>query len=179
MTHEQMYKAVREKVIEVCPELMELSFGCKVNIRKGKMGYWGDSKIGKGTVIDTFLGKKVSHSGYDPVEDNISAVLDNGTIRTTFSCSKNGVEILGHPIRISHVLRAMGEASLPNNEFLATYLYQDTKQKDFWICHKKESDYVLNREEYVISSKKWDLEKDDLAQQSPETIKFLFDILCK
>lgn len=146
---------------------MEMTFGCRVNIRKGKKGYWGDSKIGKGTVIATFLGEKISHSGYDPVDDNISAILDNGTVRTTFSCSKNGVEIIGHPIRLSHVLRAIAETNSAATANVFGYIQ---------VVSPNVSSNGLTIEWKGCG---WNLTQDDLSLQSLETIDFLFKILCE
>jgi hypothetical protein len=158
MTHEQMYKAVREKVIEVCPELMELSFGCDIKIHLTNGG--GEEA--------TFLGYSKDGmvcSTWAKFHDNKESVQ---------YALPSRIVILGHPIRISHVLRAIkatGKVSTSINENGRISLLEPIK---FSASAVIPNTYPVH---WVGCS--YDLTSDDLAQQSPETIKFLFDVLCK
>lgn len=65
--------------------------------------------------------------------------------------------------RLSHVLRAIKAGGEPSVEFPSLTMTLNGRFKNT-TCH------LLDR---------WDLTKDDLSLQSPETIDFLFNILCE
>lgn len=67
------------------------------------------------------------------------------------------------PLRLSHVLRAIKAGGEPSVEFPSLTMTLKGRFKNT-TCH------LLDR---------WDLTKDDLSLQSPDTIDFLFNILCE
>jgi len=130
------YEAVRAKIVEACPELMELSFGCKVTLE----GDWWMVYANTGDSVGICHGSE-----------------------RRFPCKNQIDEILGHPIRLSHVLRAIADevdstaCMYPDGAFVEW----DSSGYDYHILFR------------------YDLTKDDLSLQSPETIDFLFNILCE
>jgi len=115
MTHEQMYKAVREKVIEAVPSIAK-----------------------EQEVINQFL-------------DN----LDSLPIDPSEAFGR--VPYMNRDIRLSDVLLAF--------------------KKKGWHLSVQQEGLLSDCDNKVMGT--WLLTSDDLSQQSPETIKFLFDILCK
>lgn len=72
--------------------------------------------------------------------------------------SENEFETISNPIHLSHVLRAIKERLSNGNRFWLFDADKDT------LSH-------------VVDT--WQLAKDDLSLQSPDTIDFLFKILCE
>lgn len=132
MTPEK-YEKLRGKIIEACPELMELSFGCRF-LRV-------DEEL-------IFVCKKDGMWLYIDPEDMRSWEWMNP--------KKERTTILGHPIRISHVLRALAVETIP-----AVSIDQDG-----WLQFYPEEHGVY-----------YNLDQDDLALQSDETKEFLFNLL--
>lgn len=127
-----------EKIQKACPELMELSFGCKV---VHYYDHYDGSHADKCTVIqqegnDILV---VSHGQYD-------LVLEKEYIPEDF-------EILGHPIRLEHVLRSMEDVL--KDKFKMNY-------------HRNEQKLNL--------LKLWDLTKD-LSDQTEDVWEFLDNLL--
>jgi len=139
------YEAVRAKIVEACPELIELSFGCKIS--------W---KREKDLLSKTFVFLDMTHDGI------LIVCLKNGVIGRR-AIPLDECEILGHPIRLSHVLRAMNPNYLVDSHGL------------FWKFT------VGGNPSYQVEYCKvtWELEKDNLSLQSPEVWDFLFKILCE
>lgn len=153
MQKEEKLKRIEEVIKVVCPELMELSFGCKIK--------------------DFDIIRIVTHFRIDPVKENFW--LDFVDSETGFSRRvtkleiemRNGFEILGHPIRLSHVLRAIAKTNkaVTVNVFGHMQVASPSVSSDGLTIEWEGCDY--------------DLTKDDLSLQSPETIDFLFNILCE
>lgn len=118
MTHEQMYKAVREKVVEAVPSITK------------------EQKLFDG------FSDALQSLPCDPEE--------------AFGELPN----LSRPIRLADVLHTMREKDI--GIFVTGVFLQDTNLADM-----------------QPTGVSWSLTLDDLSQQSPETIKFLFDVLCK
>lgn len=146
------YEAVRAKIAEVCPELMELSFGCKVKV----------NLTNGGGEMATFLGYS---------KDGLAC-----TTWAEFHENKESVQyeiptrvlVIGHTPRLSHVLRAINKRLSPGiPSCLITSFGRLTVEMR---TEGTSSKYIFEQ---------WDLEKDDLSLQSPETIDFLFNILCE
>lgn len=136
----QMLDEIKERVVAVCPGIMELSFGCEY---KGKHG-------------DIFIYvRKIDRVGGDVT---IYGLLKRTpTNSTLYSCPKNQIKILGHQINLECVLKAMHK-----------------KSSCFAVS---EGGYFLERVGEKFTDKYWNLTRP-LSQQSPETIKFLHEILC-
>jgi hypothetical protein len=78
------------------------------------------------------------------------------------ACVKSieGVEILGHPITISHIFKAIKPYG--TYDYIQGYI-SEINEKENWYIHKA----------------KWNLKKDNLDEQSEETLNYLYEILCK
>jgi hypothetical protein len=82
MPMETIKKEVRAKIVEVCPELMKLSFGCEVDI-----DWWGDGKnFNRRKFGDCQCGDEMRVNGeMEVIEDSITGRI---------------VKIVGHPIQL-------------------------------------------------------------------------------
>lgn len=83
---------VENKIRELCPELMELTFGCEVKTKT-----WGTVKI---TAYED-EGKDESYMCY--VLPDRTTGDEDGLV----FYEKEIIEIIGHPIHLEHVLRAI------------------------------------------------------------------------
>lgn len=120
------YEAVRSKVIIACPELMELSFGCYVK------------------------------SKFHPALERVTEDFSDSLIQCESSVvERKEIEIIGHPIHLNHILRAL------NNSSAKRILLHGDGQLDVEFETK---DFI----DTFILGTDWDLTKDDLASQSPE-----------
>ena len=130
------YESVRAKVIAACPELMELSFGCYI--------------------------KSKYHSASERIIEDFSDSLiqcENGVVE------RNEIDIIGHPIRLSHIFRVWQERCKK---------IQDISFKNLGECIAK-----FSKVEAGIAAimSHWNLEKDSLENQSPETWEALDKML--
>ena len=144
------YEAVRAKVIMACPELMDLSFGCRLNHPEyPKYAVINDVRgIGNGSEIKYWTDK--GHTFY-------SDWKKENKIRRNFS-SEEWWEIIGHPITLAHVLRTIQMATRE--------IAIDTEGEIFnWF------------EENLPMICKWDLTKDDFAEQDPSVWEALDKML--
>ena len=135
----QKLTELEEKIREVNPELKELAWGCEAHIRKGNC-----------------LNKYIINCTHHDTD---------GTKRYKVSClddklfnPEDFTEIIGHPIQLQHILRA--------------------------IPYKRFCNLVMNEEDgtgIVVDDS--DLIPDNLLlpleQQAPEVIDFLHSIICK
>lgn len=133
-TNQEKLQYIKSKVVEVCPEVMELSFGCRIEGNKNHP-------------ILLYVGK--SNGQYCLlIQENQELLF----------VDRLGKEVLGHPITLSHILRTIGKGKTkgllsPNIQNIV----------EFWEARK-----VL---EY------WDFSKENLADQHPETINLVYEIL--
>ena len=143
------YESVRAKVIAACPELMELSFGARLHRHNKMYNYYSVY------YVLTYVGQ--GRSG-DLVW--ISSVpFGSMTIDISKDEIKNGgeFEIIGHPIRLSHVLLTF------------------CKSEKRYIV---DTDYLNSISiENLQDEALWNLEKDTLEDQSPETWESLDKML--
>lgn len=80
-------KQIKNKIRELCPELMELSFGCEVKDTHNQLEY-------------VVCNKSVNDDLY----------VSCGTLESTqYRVPRERVVIIGHPIQLSHLLRAIGD----------------------------------------------------------------------
>lgn len=137
------YEKLRQKIIEACPELLELSFGCRFLRVEEEL---------------IFVCKKDRMWLYIDPED--------GRCWEWMNPKKERTTILGHPIRIAHVLRAL------NTPMNCDYLLDAAGC--FWDTSEDEIKVVGPLGDGKIQ---WNLEQDDLSLQSDEVKMFLFDLL--
>lgn len=97
MTNEQKLEAVRQKIIETVPEIMELKFGCQIHYTQAKRGR-GVKAYFCGE--DMYQGKNyIAH--FEDEKDCVSMSLDD------VKGKKYGIKIIGRTIRISDVLKTI------------------------------------------------------------------------
>ncbi len=101
--------AIMERIREVCPELMELSEGCEVNIPFTGVKTQ-QHKYGHGIITKSYVGKDSSWSGYDAKKDAVSVYMtDSDVYRPCISLSKNKIQIIGHPVHLEHLMRTFDD----------------------------------------------------------------------
>lgn len=161
------YEKLRLKIIAACPELMELKLGCEI--------FFNELLKAEGPAIFNPEGKDSEYPhtakvvkykrSYHPTKigDNHWLLLDDGWNGQLYDDEFiKRVKILGHPIRISHVLRAL-------NYFVKRDYYVGITGGFYQSGCCEETEYLYTD---------WNLEQDDLALQSDEVKEFLFDLLC-
>lgn len=132
-----MKKKVEQKIREVCPELQELSFGCVI--------------------------KSYCHPDIDVVTDDAIEIdsLVSGKYATH---ERKHIEIIGRPIHLDHVLRAMQTKETVYGGYFI--------HANGWIMWEETKD----GETKVRQCARFDLEKD-FNNQSEELYTFLSEIL--
>lgn len=137
MKEEQLQK-IREKCIEANPEIMELKFGCRVEINADE--------------YDTYFCTIIERDSWSNVKLQIPERDDLWMATDLID------KILGRPIRLADILRAIAE----NTGIHARSL-------------------VFNGEAIYFNSwgrdKLWNLREDNLTRQSEETIEFIYNLL--
>jgi hypothetical protein len=137
---------VKEKIIEAVPEIMELKFGCYIS--------------GNGLLNARVVG---GSGGYSPEYDCIAVLRSGSRNIELINLNENYYEILGRPIQLADVLRAIN-AKDGNGEF---------------YCIDAQGDFGEPTPEGVaMFGVKWDLSKD-FDGQSDETKTFIYNILIK
>ncbi len=148
MTTQEKLQAITRAIQEVCPDLMELTEGCRLLV---------DDCYGEKNIEVIF--------GHEKQEDRISkdnkklfrrvcADGDYGTWDEEFVI----VETIGKPITLSHILRWLDTIEYHTFIFKHGYIYELVGD-DF--CSEKE----------------YNLKQDTLEQQSPDFINFLYSLL--
>ena len=166
-----MIDKLQKKIRELVPELMKLTFGCEVS---RKFQFIGEKEYEyKGRVFSNTSneddGDFDHHKDY---KDPIIRVIFNcfgGDCQTKIdSYKKSGLEIIGHPIHLEHVLQAL-------------------------IATQQEFDYVIGLDGHIlefVSTDELGVMKFEgtgihydptkpFTNQSPELYKLLSDILIK
>jgi hypothetical protein len=103
-----MSDPIRQKIVEANPELMELTFGCEVKNQNDRLIYlythapkWCGTEPCDDYVLVTYF----------PAADTLLYINDPDFERESDRKDKH-VEILGHPIMLHHVLRAINKSNL-------------------------------------------------------------------
>lgn len=144
-----MKTKVQNKIRELVPELMDLSFGCKYvaqlrNIKTGEIleGATGQDKVIGWKNGDTFINSCLA----EIKEQDI-------------------IKIIGHPIHLEHVLRAI--ELCPSDEFF-----------DGVPCITEDGEFadIYGVDSGVIDKPTYNLSKP-FSEQSPELYQFLAEIL--
>lgn len=166
-------KELKAKIQEVCPELMELKQGCLLRLKKPYQRSLGlgtrffhmfiinriMKEVGGG--VEHWLYQVVSYDNEYGSEVAPSCFVENleePGLRKKFT-------ILGHPVRLEHVLRTIEK--LHGNFFIDEIgcFIQPIRKKFTY-------NYIIENNKNI----KWDLTKD-LDHQSPETLQFLHKLL--
>lgn len=139
MLSPENYQKLREKIIETVPKIMELKFGCEVRFNAYNEVFVYLRKSLKGNEIIKKGGERIS----------IVSISD--------------VEILGRPIRLSDVLRALNyRRKLVDEKYsIDTKGYLTSFDKNWFPKNQVE----------------WNLSIDDLDSQSDEVKTFLYELL--
>lgn len=147
LSSQEKLQYIKTKVVEVCPEVMELSFGCEVIYKTGRNDFDKLFSI-EGIILDKHLPKKYK-------------VLRAGKYLEVVSERDIGV-ILGHAVHLTHILRTL-EA---NRELVKQKISVDSKG------YLTLFDMKWEPKEQV----EWELAKD-LNDQSEDTIDFLYQLI--
>ena len=150
---------IKSKVVEVCPEVMGLSFGCRLLTPSKKVVSFIGYKENMSTVGVGFLGQVVEKTPATKWT-TICITEKQGLYYYNFN-DKN--KILGHPITLSHILRTIGQKAIfMHNPPTSVAKFLRSNQEDLPI------------EKWGTE---WNLKKDSLDQQKPEVIDFLYTLL--
>ena len=159
---------LKQKIIEVVPEIIELKFGCKIlekrennfgdviwtnHIILGEYYNFNHNGIYEYSVIPN-LCFNVEHEEWRLPADEIQERIDDGELK-----------ILGRPIRLADVLLAIGKECMDIKKYGDVGLSWGVKGELLIINETTNSRY------------EWNLKDDNLDNQSKETIKFLEDLL--
>lgn len=151
MTHQEQLSAVRQKIIEANPSILELGFGCEVTPKQIEENFTGEVYENRICMGNEWFVKK----GFENIR------LSDSTILYSF-------EILGRKITLADVLllsRACGKKLVPWCVDECGFFYA----KD-----------IMNQCILLGGlDVRWNLIQDDLNLQSEECIDFLYSLLCK
>ena len=139
---------IRQKCIEANPEIVELKFGCEVILKQ--------SIFGRQKGVHGFVGA---------TPDGIFIVFP-GDGHQIYCEEENAYEVIGRPIRLADVLLAIFEGKVYEKINEVPLILDSGLFGTSTVGHAiKTSGYS------------WNLRKDDLNEQSEETINFLAKLL--
>ena len=141
MTHEETIKRIQELV----PSIMELEFGCEVKI----LIYHTVNSRSSGTYWRKHRVIAIHHPSGDLILNRVGRYGNKKISRSS------QMQIIGKPITISIVLRAIGESS-QHFEYI-------TFSNEYISMVYKKSDKLIQ----------WNLSKDNFNDQSEETKTFI------
>lgn len=178
MTPNDTLKAVREAVVRAVPEILELKFGCVIEDQRypdngrlytivAECGICFKHKRcdGERETCDVVDGKYAISSGEDYDDFGYRAA----DIKTEDIDKGKDWKVIGRPIRLADVLRAIAEAQVSNGE---PYLV-DAAGQFYDIRQQKAVGYLTSND--VLAQ--WPLPDDNLDHASPECVAFLYSIL--
>lgn len=161
-THQQKLQLVRERVIAVCPEIMDLSFGCLIHegLNNKILMYLEDGINGlEGYIRVAYFGGM----GVD-FKNGVGVFTGDQFINKNRVLNDDDIyhyKIIGRPITLSHVLRTIKKEC----EFR-------WKERGYPIvCGQPEPCNQHNKWFW-----EWNLTKN-LEEQKPKVIDFLFELL--
>jgi hypothetical protein len=154
-----MNDPIKTKIQELCPDVMELKFGCDVVVK----------------------GIREDNPGceYDVVVDDRK--LDDGRIELGYFGRvprKDIQQVLGSPITLAVVLRAISKRKRQKPQFGESEMYSITENGLFF--HLRHIDTKGERTEWPYIGKlraEWNLTKDNYDDQTEETKKFIGNLL--
>lgn len=154
MINDEEIKFIRQKCIEANPSILDLVFGCEV--KHEPSNYMGIDY--RGTYLHEARGYEM-HLIYFPGSEEGSQRAYSTTINI------DDFKIIGREIHLADVLLAI------NNTSNAAHAVTETGA--FLIEGDSPSIWEMDRD-YNVN---WNLSKDSLSDQSPETIDFIFNLL--
>ena len=153
MTPTKIKEEVRAKIIEANEDLLELSFGCEVEV----VDTIGTKRILSHSPMKFGKGRGRGDAYY--IEDGY--VVGNKYTKSIFPDKYHiiydDMKIIGHPIHLQHFLKALGDINYPLTVNVMGYMLERTNDKE---------------------DAQWNL-KETYDNQSPEFYQFAHDILCK
>ena len=135
MNQNELYEAIRARLNEMFPERLELKFGCEVEV--------------DGEVLRLAT---QNNSAYDAI--SFHAFDEIGNRRTQYCISKDNLNILGTPVALQEVLRAVLPRTLDTQPAAGLHLHLCTDN----CC----IDFDLTK---------------PISEQSPDTLQAVLDII--
>ena len=158
MTNQEKIQFITERCIKANPDIKKLEFGCKIVINTPeRYAEYKESDDEKTTATVLFY-QEVSN--FDENDVHFMVWLDEWN--ETFDASildETDIKIIGRPIRLADVLLAIQQEGWSDQNPM--WSEETTLKKKKKLC------------------KKWTLKKDNLQDQSPETIDFIYSLLTK
>lgn len=152
MTHKEKTERLNELLSD-----KTLSFGCRVISPSGRKITLARFQKTTGKEVTNFVGQKIIA---EPATKEYGIFITEEGTEYYFAWSEGSkTQILGHPVTLGRVLFQMEKLIKP--------------EKFMEFCDYR---YILVTGGKNPNERKWDLSKDSLNQQSPETIDFLFSI---
>lgn len=157
---EKKLKLIREKCIEANPEIVELTFGCRVEIQDEGENYEHGNPIHRDIVTRAWRNSKDSDGFFR---------LD--CLNNTYNIRDGDMEIIGRPIRLADVLLAMKKkrVSLAIREcgcFMQYKYIEDDEGSDWY------QDSFLDGQKVS-----WNLKDNNLENQNEPTKNFIWGLL--
>lgn len=155
MTPSKMLTAVEAKIKEANDDIMQLKFGCRIKLDAETFTVLSYEKGG-----NSFGGENTEYyDGTLQLYGDDGKILQFGDNFDLYMPKLREIEILGRPIMLDDVLRAIDKIHRPNFGTVATNGWMHFGRKRcLWIFGR---------------SLTWH------AKHAPETIQFLHDILCR
>ena len=147
---------VHAAIVAVCPDVLELKFGCEV---RGMNNTW-----------------RLIHLGNPETAWDLPFQFINKSGACWSTTEKPDFEILGRPITLCHVLRAIEKRTAQDDWRMPYWFGLDTDGNGNARFTHMYGDG--KNEGYELTCISWNLKNDSLDAQSPETLEFLCSILC-
>ena len=139
MTTQEKLTKIESVIRECCPELQELSFGCEIRIQ----------------CMPHRVYKYIGHS-----EDKPMYVYDKGDKERSLNLLHIDykIEIIGHPIHLEHILRAMSQkyeeciqyhVVYPRNMMMTRWELPDQRGKHYPALFDLTKPYHLQSDEFI------------------------------
>jgi len=161
MTTQQKLEKLKEKIIEAVPEIMELKFGCEVEIKRNYIGKDWKIKniISSDKKIPPRINRKLNRDniGYYNITSYWTTINGNYMCINEKIYEEKIIKILGRPIILEDVLITIQK--IKSDMELKIKFYED----GIGIC---------NKDEICL----WQPNKP-LSEQSDETINFLYKLI--
>jgi hypothetical protein len=162
MTQPEKLQHIREKCIAANPEIVELKFGCLVDLYAGESAGLAHvvAEIGICRKHKTVRGCERSNDFSCDPDDGVMLVAEHGGrnlhLRQKKTAEIEKHKILGRPIRLADIYVA-------------------------YLGNGKPSETIVDVNNHLSKELKimtlWNLRADDLEKQSEETINFLYELL--
>ena len=164
--NQKKYQQLKNKIIEAVPEIMNLKFGCKFEIKNEN--YKEEKKEG---LFDYFIvnNKEWKRGNKRYLDYTVFGGIQNGWQGQMRTKDLEDIEIIGRPITLEDVLVALNKnRPLTKSGYIDAI---DSSGEFITICG---NDEPWARQPQI----KWQLNKP-LEKQSDETKEFLYNLLIK